>query len=124
MCDIDHFKQINDRFSHALGDEVLRRIARVFRETARQDDLLCRYGGEEFLLLLPETDLAGAQVLAERLRSAVAEHPWNTLHPELDVTLSIGLAELEAAYDADMLLRSADMRLYEAKRQGRDRVCA
>jgi diguanylate cyclase (GGDEF)-like protein len=123
MCDIDEFKQINDRLSHAVGDEVLRRLGRLLSQVARTEDLVCRYGGEEFLLVLPETELAGAYTLAERVRGAVSAHPWASVHPELSVTLSIGLAELGPGGDPEEMLGRADARLYDAKRLGRDRVC-
>lgn len=123
MCDIDHFKVINDRFSHAVGDEVLRQLGRLFRTVLRQEDLICRYGGEEFLIVMPETDLAGASGLVERLRARLAEHSWTRIHPELRrVTLSVGLVEAEAASDAEALLAEADARLYRAKHGGRNRV--
>jgi diguanylate cyclase (GGDEF)-like protein len=124
MCDIDHFKEINDRHSHALGDEVLKRIATLIRETARETDIVSRYGGEEFLLVLPDTDLAGAEVLTERLRVSVAGHPWSELAPGLRVTISIGVARLERRAGAAQLVAAADSRLYGAKRTGRDRVVA
>jgi diguanylate cyclase (GGDEF)-like protein len=125
LCDIDHFKRINDNLSHAVGDEVLRVMGELFRTTIRQDDVVARYGGEEFVVILPETDLAGAAVLAERLRTRVAEHPWAEMHPELEVTLSIGLGALEpAGPSADAMLAAADGKLYEAKRAGRNRVCS
>jgi diguanylate cyclase (GGDEF)-like protein len=123
MCDLDHFKQVNDQFSHAVGDEVLRQVARIFGQTLRQDDFVFRYGGEEFLLLLPETDLTGAETLAQRIRTAIAAHPWAELHPQLRVTLSFGLAQLRPGGDEAGLIAAADARLYEAKRRGRDRVC-
>lgn len=122
MCDVDHFKEINDRHSHAVGDEVLKAIARIFRETARVTDILARFGGEEFLLILPETDLAGAEALAERIRTAVATYNWSGIAPGLRVTLSIGVAELLETMDSSALLAAADARLYAAKRSGRDRV--
>jgi diguanylate cyclase (GGDEF)-like protein len=122
MCDVDHFKDINDRHTHTVGDEVLRTIARVFRDTARGTDILARFGGEEFLLILPETDLAGAEALAERIRTAVADHEWSEIAPELRVTMSIGVAELLETMDSSALLAAADARLYAAKRSGRDRV--
>ncbi len=126
MCDIDHFKSVNDRFSHAVGDEVLRRIGGIFRAVIRMTDVATRYGGEEFVLLLPDTDLEGATALAGRLRDAVVAHPWHELADGLSVTMSIGLALLPAdgESDGDRLIAAADSRLYEAKRAGRDRVIA
>ncbi len=124
MCDIDHFKEVNDRHSHAIGDEVLRRIAHLLSRAARLTDTIARYGGEEFLLILPDTDSAGARTLAERLRLLVAEQPWGELQAGLQITVSIGVAQLGPGMDTHGLLRAADARLYEAKRAGRDRVVA
>ncbi len=124
ICDIDHFKVINDEFSHGIGDEVLRRIGAIFRETVRISDIATRYGGEEFLLILPDTDIPGAEFLAQRLRSAVARHPWAEVGADLMVTLSIGLAKLEAGGTKETLIAAADSRLYEAKRAGRDQIMA
>jgi diguanylate cyclase len=122
MCDIDHFKSVNDDYSHAFGDDVLRRIAKVFLNTARESDTVSRYGGEEFLVILPDTDLAGAEVLAERIRAAVSELVFGEMAPGLRVTMSIGIAQLAPGRDERELLAEADARLYEAKRSGRDRI--
>ena len=124
MCDIDHFKEINDRFSHSVGDEVLKRIAILLRESARVTDVISRYGGEEFLLILPDTDLSGAERFTERLRARVADFPWEDIAGGLRVTLSIGVALLDDTMDGPSLLSAADERLYRAKRDGRDRVVA
>jgi diguanylate cyclase (GGDEF)-like protein len=124
LCDIDHFKQVNDELSHAVGDDVLRMMGHLFRTTVRQEDLVARYGGEEFAVILPETDLEGAWTLAERLRTRVAGYPWHDLNPRLAVTLSIGVAQMDpAAARPETMLASADAMLYRAKREGRDRVC-
>jgi diguanylate cyclase (GGDEF)-like protein len=122
MCDIDHFKSVNDDYSHAFGDDVLRRIAKVFLSTARESDTVSRYGGEEFLVILPDTDLAGAEVLAERIRAAVSELVFGEVAPGLRVSMSIGIAQLTPGRDERELLAEADARLYEAKRSGRDRI--
>jgi diguanylate cyclase (GGDEF)-like protein len=124
MADIDHFKRINDRFSHAVGDEVLRTVARILRENTRGVDAVARYGGEEFCLVLVETAQDAAVCLCERLRERIARHDWSAIHPALAVTISIGVAGLEEGMDApDALLAAADARLYQAKRAGRNRVC-
>jgi diguanylate cyclase (GGDEF)-like protein len=123
ICDLDHFKQINDTLSHAVGDDVLRVVGQLFRDTIRKEDVVARYGGEEFVLILPETDLEGARVLAERLQHALAVHPWSEIHPDLVVTLSLGLAELGGSMQPEELMAAADARLYEAKRSGRNRLC-
>ena len=123
ICDIDAFKRINDRFAHALGDEVLRRIGRILEENTREADMVARYGGEEFVVVFPELDLAAAVSAAEKLRRAVMNHPWHELHEGVAVTVSCGVAELVAAENRDALLQSADKELYRAKRSGRNRVC-
>lgn len=122
ICDLDFFKETNDRFSHLVGDQVLRKVATLLRQTLRTSDVLARFGGDEFVVILPDTDLHGAEALAERLRAAVQDHPWQRLRAGLHLTLSIGIRELSAELDGSELLTAADARLYEAKRAGRDRV--
>ncbi|MQA88623.1 MAG: diguanylate cyclase [Gemmatimonas sp.] len=124
MCDVDHFKEINDRHSHSVGDDVLRTIAVLFGKTARETDVVVRFGGEEFLLILTDTEVAGAESLAQRIRSVVSSHDWSELSAHLRVTLSIGVAELQGGMDSSALLAAADARLYAAKRAGRDCVVA
>ena len=121
MLDLDRFKQINDRFGHAIGDEVLVAVARLLRENTRSADIAARVGGEEFLLVLPETDGHGALDICERLCRCVAAHPWSTLAEGLSVTLSVGLA-CTPPHDADELAARADAALYAAKTQGRNRL--
>jgi diguanylate cyclase (GGDEF)-like protein len=123
MLDIDHFKAINDRFSHTVGDEVLRKLARSLRQQLRDVDLSARFGGEEFVLLLPDTDAPGARQVAEKVRLAVEEGTGGTVHPELAVTVSVGVAMLAPGDDATDLLARADAMLYRAKQSGRNRVC-
>ena len=124
MLDIDHFKRFNDRFGHEAGDEVLRQIGGLLAGQVRETDIACRYGGEEFLLLLPESSLATAVERAETLRRAARE--LELLHQGRDlgrVTLSLGVAELpDHALTGDALVGAADSALYEAKAAGRDRV--
>jgi diguanylate cyclase (GGDEF)-like protein len=124
MLDIDHFKQVNDTYGHATGDEVLRQVAQRCRSSIRDVDILGRYGGEEFALLLPDTTLASAKAgLAERLRRTVADEPVITAHGPITVTVSLGVAELQSdTADVDSLLDSADSALYQAKAAGRNRV--
>jgi diguanylate cyclase (GGDEF)-like protein len=122
MCDVDQFKQINDDLSHIVGDEVLRQLGALLRQATRESDIVCRYGGDEFLIALPETPIATAREIVTRLRDAVRQHPWSQIHPELQVRLSLGIAELEPDGDLRRLLSMADARLYQAKRLGRDRV--
>ncbi len=121
IADIDHFKEINDRLGHAVGDEVLRAVAAILERFARREDLVCRYGGEEFVLLLGSTDERGARSVTERMRAAIEAHPWKDIASSLSVTISVGVAAGSAAEMND-LLRSADRLLYRAKRAGRNRV--
>ncbi|MEO5687443.1 MAG: tetratricopeptide repeat-containing diguanylate cyclase [Burkholderiaceae bacterium] len=121
MLDLDLFKQINDRFGHAIGDDVLVAIARLLRENTRAADIVARVGGEEFLLVLPDSDSNRALEICERLRQRVAAHAWGELADGLAVTLSIGLTGTPP-YDADLLAARADAALYNAKAEGRNRV--
>jgi diguanylate cyclase (GGDEF)-like protein len=122
MIDVDHFKRVNDSFGHLVGDDVLREVARRLALTVREVDLLGRFGGEEFALLVT-ADRADSSQLAERLRAAVAGEPVATAVGPLPVTVSVGLASLRP-YDNDLgsLLGRADRALYDAKALGRDRV--
>ncbi len=122
MLDIDHFKQVNDRYGHAAGDDVIRIVAERLSGVIRTMDLLGRYGGEEFALLLPETD-EGAEVLGERLREAIEAEPILTCEGEIAITISVGVAIMgDADGDLAAILNRADSALYEAKRAGRNRV--
>jgi diguanylate cyclase (GGDEF)-like protein len=120
--DLDHFKIVNDRLGHAVGDEVLRESAAVMRQLCRSSDLVARIGGEEFALILPGMPRATAIGFCEKLRLAVESHDWRRVHPHLRVTLSIGLSQWDGRADAAELLQSADTHLYRAKRDGRNRV--
>ena len=122
VADLDHFKIVNDRMGHRVGDEVLRRSATIMQRHCRPVDLVARIGGEEFALILPGLDLASAIVRCEALRSAVELHPWTAVDPGLRVTLSIGIAQWDGTCGADELLHAADTRLYGAKHAGRNRV--
>jgi diguanylate cyclase (GGDEF)-like protein len=124
LADIDFFKQINDGYSHAIGDDVLRRVADILRARCRKSDMISRYGGEEFLLCFPDTDLHGAMRLCETLRDAVEREDWSPLGLVDGVTLSFGIAARTADSTSDTLLRAADRHLYAAKRRGRNRVVA
>ena len=118
--DLDHFKQINDNFSHAVGDEVLRRIGTLLREHNRKSDLLARHGGEEFVIAFPETSLAHAASHCEQLRRLIEAAPWHEVHPELRVTMSIGLSDDLASGSIERMLHQADGQLYAAKHAGRN----
>lgn len=123
MLDIDHFKSINDHFGHAAGDEVLRRIAGVLRANLRHNDLAARIGGEEFVVLLPETQLEDAAQHAERLRNAIAGLRIPFEQSTLSVTVSLGVAALHAGeLSPEPMLMRADSGLYRAKQSGRNRV--
>ncbi len=116
MIDIDHFKQINDAYGHPAGDAVLQSIARVMQRVCRQNDIACRYGGEEFAIILPETPPDAAMFLCERLRESIESLSWPR-HPERHVTVSIGLAGIAAGPAPN-----PDRCLYRSKRDGRNRV--
>ncbi len=123
MADVDHFKQVNDTFSHAIGDDVLRQIAAILRSHCRAHDLVARFGGEEFVLVLPDLSTDRAFDLCERLRLAVQNHDWTRLHPELRVTMSLGFCDdVQHLVNHEQVLAVADKHLYEAKRAGRNRV--
>lgn len=122
MVDLDHFKYINDSFGHAEGDRVLQQVARLFRSKLRQPDIACRYGGEEFLLILPQTQLADAARVAEKIRQTVAQQRFLPQHPELVITCSFGVSLLRDSGDFEEALRQADQLLYQAKADGRNLV--
>ncbi len=121
MIDIDHFKSVNDRFGHAVGDQALQHVAQLLRAGLRGSDLLARVGGEEFVLMLVDTPLPAARATLERLRQRLAAAPLPASGERL--TVSMGLAEAQAGDDCDRLLARADAGLYAAKQGGRDRVC-
>ena len=123
MLDIDHFKRVNDTFGHAVGDQVIVEVAKLCRTTIRAVDILGRYGGEEFVFILPETDAPGARQLAERLRQRVSAVPFETQAGPLAITASLGVTStaLQAA-DVNALVANADVALYAAKQAGRNRV--
>ena len=123
MVDIDHFKSVNDRYGHAVGDEAIKFVALACKQDLRGSDMVGRIGGEEFALLLPETDQARASIVAERIRERVAAQFLSTHKIQFKVTISVGVAEATASMSGvDALLRSADLALYQAKEAGRDRV--
>jgi diguanylate cyclase (GGDEF)-like protein/PAS domain S-box-containing protein len=125
MLDVDNFKRVNDSYGHQVGDVVLRQVAQRCRACVREVDLICRYGGEEFLSMLLETDLAGCIQVAERLRERIADLPIEVDGIQVFVTASIGVAELDAENgDVDTLLRYADQALYHSKARGRNQVTA
>lgn len=122
MLDVDHFKAINDRHGHLVGDEVLRHLAQLLRDHLRDDALLARYGGEEFTVLLPMRSRQDAETVAERLRQVTEAQPCLSRAGPIRVTISIGVAFHRTAHSLDEVLSRADTRLYEAKQAGRNRV--
>ncbi len=123
LLDLDHFKRVNDERGHLAGDEVLRGLARLVAPMARREDCFARYGGEEFALVLPETALEGARLLAERIRRSVEELELRHDGRPLRVTVSGGVAELRAGMEGPgALLAAADELLYRAKADGRNRI--
>jgi two-component system cell cycle response regulator len=127
MTDLDRFKRINDERGHAAGDEVLVRFAELAKSAIRQCDWMARFGGEEFVIVLPETTLAGAVATAEKIRALCCAEPFSTSNGQLMVTASFGVAELHAPQSpadaaAAALLREADAALYTSKHEGRNRV--
>ncbi|MBN1148166.1 MAG: diguanylate cyclase, partial [Anaerolineales bacterium] len=123
MLDIDHFKQVNDSYGHAAGDHVLHRLAQLLRSAIREIDIIGRYGGEEFTIILPETNLFTAQEIAERLREHVNETFQGADSNPISITVSIGVAEIqEDIPDFTALVAQADTAMYSAKQEGRNRV--
>lgn len=122
MLDIDYFKQVNDRYGHACGDEVLREVAQRCRKNTREVDVLGRYGGEEFVIVLANVSYEPARIVAERLRAYIAATPVGTANGPIPVTISIGVALLDDATTLEALVQRADGALYNAKRNGRNRV--
>lgn len=120
LIDLDYFKTINDRFGHGVGDSVLRQLADLFRQSVRDVDFVARLGGEEFLLLLSRTDIAGAEHLVGRLQQALRDHPWDALE-DMRLSFSVGLSAYRAEEAWEETLQRADKALYQAKALGRDR---
>jgi diguanylate cyclase (GGDEF)-like protein len=122
LIDVDHFKRINDRHSHAVGDAALRELARLLERSVRQTDFIARLGGEEFVMVLVESDAHSAKVACEKLRHAVAAHDWSRVHAALALTVSIGYTADTAVAGYERMLAVADRNLYGAKARGRNCV--
>lgn len=122
MLDLDHFKRINDNYGHLAGDKVLKIIASVLRKRLRGTDFIARFGGEEFVLLVPNTSLAVGAKLAETLRAAIEACPFHFKGERVTITVSMGMTTFKAGEHSDLVLKRADQALYRAKNAGRNRV--
>jgi diguanylate cyclase (GGDEF)-like protein len=122
VADLDHFKVVNDRLGHAIGDMALRESALLMQQLCRETDLVARIGGEEFALVLPAMTREGAIEFCNRIRNAIESHEWRRFHPDLAVTISIGLAQWDGTCEVVEFLEAADTQLYRAKRAGRNQV--
>ncbi|MBP9854888.1 MAG: GGDEF domain-containing protein [Candidatus Omnitrophica bacterium] len=125
MIDIDRFKECNDKYGHLVGDQVLREMAQIIKSNIREIDIPGRFGGEEFCIILPDTDAKGAKYVAERIRTACQEKMVKAYDADVSFTISVGVATFPTdARKRDELIDKADWFLYKAKKQGRNRVCA
>jgi diguanylate cyclase (GGDEF)-like protein len=122
VCDIDDFKATNDEFSHAIGDEVLERVGWILRTSTRDADVPARFGGEEFVVLLPATSLTEAAIVAEKIRQVVETYPWGNLAIGLTITVSMGVAEAKPSEPFETVFTAADAELYRAKAAGKNRI--
>ncbi|MFW5811828.1 MAG: GGDEF domain-containing protein [Alkalispirochaetaceae bacterium] len=122
MSDIDLFKEINDRYSHAVGDRVLQTLAGILTGHLREVDLVVRQGGEEFLIIMPETDAAAATEVCEKLRAGVEAYEWEQIEGGIELTMSFGVADSSEERELEAIIEVADRRLHEAKAAGRNRV--
>jgi diguanylate cyclase (GGDEF)-like protein len=119
IIDIDNFKSINDSYGHDIGDEILKEVANVLQEKIRQVDILARWGGEEFLVLAPNTDHDNVQILAEKLRLTIENHHFNEVK---NITISLGVSTLKETDTLTELFKRADQGLYYAKEHGKNQV--
>lgn len=123
IIDFDHFKHINDRFGHLMGDEVIKKVVQLCQQELREADQFARLGGEEFAVLMPNTELVEAMALAERLRKAVQQSPFNFLPEPWPITISIGISQFKAGDEfKEKVIARADKALYQAKEEGRNCV--
>lgn len=123
MLDIDHFKQINDKYGHAEGDKIIIYVATFLRSWLRHSDIICRYGGEEFLILFPDTKQTDAFYLIEKIRQACSDHIHTSEASSYSVTFSCGIASMNKKTTAKQLIRNADEAMYKSKNTGRNKVC-
>jgi diguanylate cyclase (GGDEF)-like protein len=122
IADLDNFKSVNDRFSHHVGDEVLRTLADILQSNSRSTDIVGRYGGEEFVIILPETTREQGLIVCEKIRRTVEEYNWSRVHEGLRMTVSVGMSSDTSLANYEKMLTQADDRLYEAKRAGKNTV--
>ncbi len=122
LIDADHFKLVNDNYSHQVGDQVLQELAFILQQSIRSGDYVARYGGEEFVILLAETELDKVVSTAERIRQLVASHHWQDITPGRDITISLGVAIKQTDVEAKLIFELADKALYQSKNDGRNRV--
>jgi diguanylate cyclase (GGDEF)-like protein len=122
ILDLDYFKKINDTYGHLAGDYVLKEVAKIIKSLIRKSDICGRFGGEEFVILLPNTKLSGAMKLAERIRKAIEEYDFDFNGKKINVTVSIGITSVGINDSYESLIDRADEALYEAKQKGRNRV--
>ncbi len=125
MLDLDHFKEVNDVHGHSHGDLVLEQMGELVKKTIRSIDIICRYGGEEIVVILPFTNLEASYIVAERLRQRVEEHAFGTIEHSLDLTISLGLVCVDGkdSVTVDSLFQVLDKQLYTAKNTGRNKIC-
>jgi len=122
MLDIDNFKSVNDTYGHQMGDAVIVTIADILRELTRKSDIVCRFGGEEFIVLLPRTDIEGTVRIAEYIRECIATTPVEDEKNKLYVSVSIGVSNVHLDEEIEASIKKSDIALYEAKNSGKNRV--
>ena len=122
MIDIDYFKNINDQYGHQTGDKVLSELSNMFLSCVRKSDVVCRYGGEEFAIILPDTDKTNAKTTAEKIRKAVEENAFKDKARQIKITISVGISTNSGIETSRLLVGESDKALYRAKNNGRNRV--
>jgi len=122
LCDIDHFKKINDNYGHSVGDKVLVELAQLFLKQMREQDCISRWGGEEFLFILPQTSAQNAYILAEKIQRKLEKNPIAHDDHQITVTVSMGIEQFDGSKSIDEVINSADKYLYQAKHAGRNKI--
>jgi len=122
LCDIDHFKKINDQFGHNIGDRVLVDLAQIFTNNVRKQDCIARWGGEEFIFILPQTSAYNANIIAEKIRQKIQDHSISHQNETIKVTVSMGIEQLAERHSIDEVINGADKSLYQAKNSGRNQI--